>query len=58
MTAEPTHVRAGYLHQLADLTQRYDRELRGSGIDFVQLDTSQPLDFALLAYLAARSRRK
>jgi len=58
VTAEPTHVRAGYLHQLADLTQRYDRELRGSGIDFVQLDTSQPLDFALLAYLAARSRRK
>jgi hypothetical protein len=24
----------------------------------VQVDTGQPLDFALLAYLAARSRRK
>ena len=58
VTAEPTDIRAGYLQELADLTQRYDRELRGSGIDFVQLDTSQPLDFALLAYLAARSRRK
>ncbi|HEX2455859.1 MAG TPA: DUF58 domain-containing protein [Vicinamibacterales bacterium] len=58
VTAEPSHIRAGYLRELAGLTLRYDRELRGSGIDYVQLDTSQPLDFALLAYLAARSRRK
>ena len=43
---------------LAGLTLRYDRGLRGAGIDYVQLDTSQPLDFALLAYLAARQRRK
>jgi uncharacterized protein (DUF58 family) len=43
---------------LAGLTLRFDRELRGAGIDFVQLDTSQPLDFALLAYLGARQRRK
>ena len=34
------------------------RELRGSGIDYVQLDTSRPLDFALLAYLSARAKRK
>jgi hypothetical protein len=36
----------------------YERELRGAGIDFVTLDTSKPLDFGLLAYLDARSRRK
>ena len=42
----------------AGLTLRYDRELRGAGIDYVQLDTSQPLDFALLTYLSARSKRK
>jgi uncharacterized protein (DUF58 family) len=30
----------------------------GAGIDFLTLDTSKPLDFALLAYLDARSRRK
>jgi uncharacterized protein (DUF58 family) len=56
--AEPATVRAAYLKELAELRSRYDRELRGVGIDYVQLDTSQPLDFALLAYLAARSRRK
>jgi uncharacterized protein (DUF58 family) len=58
LTAEPSAIRAAYLRELAGLTLRYDRELRGAGIDYVQLDTSQPLDFALLAYLAARSRRK
>jgi uncharacterized protein (DUF58 family) len=58
ITAEPATVRTAYLKELTDLRLRYDRELRGAGIDFVQLDTGQPLDFALLAYLAARSRRK
>ena len=58
VTADPAAVRTAYLRELAGLTLRYDRELRGSGIDYVQLDTSQPLDFALLSYLSARSRRK
>jgi uncharacterized protein (DUF58 family) len=58
VTADPESLRASYLRELAGLTLRYDRELRGSGIDYVQLDTSQPLDFALLAYLSARARRK
>ena len=58
VTADPESLRASYLRELASLTLRYDRELRGSGIDYVQLDTSQPLDFALLAYLSARARRK
>ncbi|MGB2715999.1 MAG: DUF58 domain-containing protein [Vicinamibacterales bacterium] len=56
--ADPSAIRKAYLRELAGLTLRFDRELRGAGIDFVQLDTSQPLDFALLAYLAARQRRK
>jgi uncharacterized protein (DUF58 family) len=56
--AEPSAIRKAYLRELAGLTLRFDRELRGAGIDFVQLDTSQPLDFALLAYLGARQRRK
>lgn len=58
VTAEPSAIRATYLRELAALTLQYDRALRGAGIDYVQLDTSQPLDFALLAYLATRSRRK
>jgi uncharacterized protein (DUF58 family) len=55
---EPSAIRTAYLRELAGLTLRFDRELRGAGIDYVQLDTSQPLDFGLLAYLAARERRK
>ena len=55
--ADPSRARTDYLRELATLTLRYDRELRGAGIDYVQLDTSQPLDFALLRYLSARVRR-
>ena len=58
VVAEPAKARKEYLRELAGLTLQYDRELRGAGIDYVQLDTSQPLDFALLTYLSARSRRK
>ena len=58
VVADPATARKAYLRELAGLTLRYDRELRGSGVDYVQLDTSQPLDFALLAYLSARARRK
>ena len=58
VVADPAKARTGYLRELAGLTLQYDRELRGAGIDYVQLDTSQPLDFALLTYLSARSKRK
>jgi uncharacterized protein (DUF58 family) len=58
VTAEPASIRSAYLNALTGLTSRYERELRGAGIDYVQLDTSKPLDFALLSYLSARSRRK
>ena len=58
IVADPSTIRSAYLRELAGLTLTYDRELRGAGIDYLQLDTSQPLDFALLAYLAARARRK
>ena len=57
VTADPARIREAYLRELAGLTLRFDRELRGAGIDYVQLDTAQPLDFALLTYLSARSRR-
>ncbi|MEP6917089.1 MAG: DUF58 domain-containing protein [Acidobacteriota bacterium] len=58
VTADPESVRTGYLRELVALTTTYERELRGAGIDYVQLDTSKPLDHALLAYLSARARRK
>ena len=58
VTADPRGIRDEYLRELARIQERYEQELRGIGIDYVPLDTSQPLDFALMAYLAARSRRK
>ena len=58
VTAEPTSIRTAYLEALERLRLRYERELRGAGIDYRLLDTSKPLDFALLSYLSARARRK
>jgi uncharacterized protein (DUF58 family) len=58
ITADPSRVRHGYLEALEDMRARYEKELRGNGIDFLTLDTSKPLDFALLAYLDSRARRK
>jgi uncharacterized protein (DUF58 family) len=58
VVADPVGVRDEYLQALARLQARYEQELRGIGVDYVPLDTSKPLDFALMAYLAARSRRK
>jgi uncharacterized protein (DUF58 family) len=58
VTAEASKAREGYLEAMASLRAHYEKELRGAGIDFLMLDTSKPLDFALLAYLDARSRRK
>ena len=58
VTADPARVREGYLAAMEALHARYEKELRGAGIDFLTLDTSKPLDFALLAYLDARGRRK
>jgi len=57
VTADPARVRDEYLARIGGLRQVYERDLRGAGIDYVQLDTSQPLDAALLAYLSARARR-
>jgi uncharacterized protein (DUF58 family) len=58
VTADPDRVRESYLEAMASLRARYEKELRGAGIDFLSLDTSKPLDFALLAYLDTRAKRK
>jgi uncharacterized protein (DUF58 family) len=54
--AVPRVVRDDYLKAMSDLQERYRRELRLAGIDYVTLDTSVPLDAALLAYLMTRRR--
>jgi uncharacterized protein (DUF58 family) len=54
--AVPSAVREDYLQAITDLQDRYRRELRLAGIDYVTLDTSVPMDVALMAYLMTRRR--
>ena len=54
--AVPGAVRAHYLKEMGGLIDRYRRELGASGIDYQLVDTSQPLEIALLSYLSTRSR--
>ena len=56
VVAVPEVVRSRYLSALADLQERYRRELRLAGIDYVVLDTSVPLETALMSYLMTRRR--
>jgi uncharacterized protein (DUF58 family) len=56
VTAVPAAVREHYLKSIDALIQRYKRELGGSGIDYQLLNTAQPLEMALLAYLSTRGR--
>jgi uncharacterized protein (DUF58 family) len=57
ISAAPDDVRGHYLSQLQQLVEKYERELQVAGIDYCRLDTSQPLDHGLMAYLRTRARR-
>ena len=54
--AVPGAVRDDYLKAITELQERYRRELRLAGIDYVVLDTSVPLETALMSYLLTRRR--
>jgi uncharacterized protein (DUF58 family) len=54
---QPAEVRAAYLKEIQDLMATYERELRLAGIDYCLMNTSQPVEFALLAYLSTRRKR-
>ena len=54
--AVPGSVRAGYLERMQGLIEFYRRELGLAGIDYCQLDTSQPLELGLMSYLMTRRR--
>ena len=56
--ASPSDVREHYLAGIRGLVDNYQRELRSVGIDYQLVDTSEPLDRALLSYLAVRGRRQ
>jgi uncharacterized protein (DUF58 family) len=52
----PDYLRTKYLEILQDHIEKIRKELSGSRIDYVLLNTSKPLDLALFTYLAARAR--
>jgi uncharacterized protein (DUF58 family) len=54
--AVPSVVREKYLKAIGDLQEQYRRALRLAGIDYVMLDTSVPLETALMSYLMTRRR--
>lgn len=57
LVAFPAQVREGYLQQMRGLIATYERELRAVGVEYRVMDTSQPLEFALMSYLSTRGRR-
>jgi uncharacterized protein (DUF58 family) len=56
LMAIPSLVRQQYLQELRRAIEGYRAQLTSSGIDYCLLDTSQPLEFALSAYLSTRGR--
>jgi uncharacterized protein (DUF58 family) len=52
----PAAVREEYLRQFEAARARFEEGARTYGIDYCPLDTSTPLEFALVAYFAARRR--
>jgi uncharacterized protein (DUF58 family) len=58
LMAVPSVVRGEYLDALNAALELYKRELGSAGIDYRLLNTSEPLDFALMSYLATRGRAR
>jgi uncharacterized protein (DUF58 family) len=58
LMAVPSVVREKYLESLNEALELYKRELGSAGIDYRMLNTSEPLDFALMSYLSTRGRAR
>jgi hypothetical protein len=54
--AVPSVVRDDYLGALNSALDRYREELGSAGIDYRLVNTSEPLEFALMSYLSTRGR--
>jgi uncharacterized protein (DUF58 family) len=54
--ADPNVVRQDYLDRMNALIALYRRELGLAGIDYCLLDTAQPLEMGLMAYLMTRRK--
>lgn len=55
---DPAAVRDHYVQQVRELGAFYKKGLNGAGIEYQPLDTRQPYDVALSAYMARRARAR
>jgi uncharacterized protein (DUF58 family) len=58
LMAVPSVVRQQYLDALNQAVDHYRQDLGAAGIDYQLIDTSIPLDFALMSYLSTRGRTR
>jgi uncharacterized protein (DUF58 family) len=58
LMAVPAVVRDDYLNALNEAIDVYKRDLGTGGIDYRLLNTSEPLEFALMSYLSTRGRAR
>ena len=56
LTAAPRAIRKAYLRELEKFCSFYRQKCQVNGIDYCQLNTSEPLDTALSSYLSRRSK--
>jgi uncharacterized protein (DUF58 family) len=57
LSVEAEFLRDEYMRQMKKLLDDYKNGCRASSIDYVQMDTSVPFDYALSLYLSMRKRR-
>jgi uncharacterized protein (DUF58 family) len=58
VVADPEALRTAYLAEVEDFTRKVRRSCHANRIDYVPLDTSEPLGTTLSAYLAKRDARR
>jgi uncharacterized protein (DUF58 family) len=56
LVTAPERIREGYLEQMSNFLREMEEICARYDVDYVRLDTAQPLDYALSAYLATRQR--
>ena len=55
LLTEPRALRQGYLEQLSSFTDELKKMCRSMHVDFVRMNSSEPLDVTLSGFLATRS---
>src|SRR6185437_14830708 len=55
LLTEPRALREGYLQQLEMFTEELRKTCRGMHVDFVRMNSGEPLDVTLSGFLAARA---